>query len=294
MYLLIGCGYIGERVADLLLENGETVNAVTHSSESADKLSAVKQFPVLNADVGDMDSLRALQAKLPAMPEAVLHCASSNRGGAAQYQHVFVQGCKNLVEMFPTSHLLFTSSSSVYPQTDGSSVDETSPAEPDSLTSALLREAEKIVLNHAGGGAVARLAGLYGPHRSFVLKQFLQGTAAIEGNHGQGRCLNQIHREDASRAIVHLASGRKSGIFNVVDRHPMTQRECFLHLQTLFDRPLPPETEPKTERKRPWTHKCVMGDKLADSGFTWLYPSYFDALKNDRDLLPSILAQVAS
>ena len=58
--------------------------------------------------------------------------------------------------------LAFTSSTSVYAQGDGEWVTEESPAEPDRETGRVLRATEEFVL--AGGGIVARLAGIYGPN----------------------------------------------------------------------------------------------------------------------------------
>jgi shikimate kinase len=55
---------------------------------------------------------------------------------------------------------------------------------------------------------------------------------------------------------------------------------------------MPPITEPDTGRKRAWTHKRVSNAKLHASGWSPRYPSCFDALANEPDLLPSILAQV--
>lgn len=288
--LIIGCGYIGERVADLLHAAGHAVVGVTHSRESAERLSAGKPYDVLACDITSSDEVRALSGKIQAAPEVILHCASSSRGGAETYRRVYLEGCQHLVAAFPASHLAFTSSTSVYPQTDGSLVTEESDASPDRETSRLLRETEDLVL--ARGGLVTRLAGIYGPSRSFVLKSFLEGTASIEGNDGDGRCLNQIHREDAARALVHLITSGQQGVFNVVDSTPMTQRECFLALSWRFEKPVPEATPPNTQRKRAWTHKRVSNAKLLATGFTFQYPGYLDALAHDPDLVLSILAQV--
>jgi len=240
--------------------------------------------------VSEEASLQALALHLGQAPVGIVHCASSSRGGAEMYRRVYVEGMRHLQATFPQSRVLFTSSTSVYPQTDGSVVTEESDAHPDRETSRLLREAEELAL--AGGGAVARLAGIYGPGRSFVLKSFLEGTALIEGNEGAGRCLNQIHREDAAFGLVHILTVAKAGVYNVVDDHPMTQRECFTHLVALFHRPLPPAAPPNTARKRAWTHKYISNAKLRQSGWAPTYPSYFDALERDADLTPSVLAQV--
>ena len=65
--------------------------------------------------------------------------------------------------------LLFTSSTSVYSQRDGSWVTEESETKPARETGRILLETEKLVLER--GGMVARLAGIYGPGRSAVAEQ---------------------------------------------------------------------------------------------------------------------------
>jgi nucleoside-diphosphate-sugar epimerase len=292
MVLVIGCGYVGERAADLLHSQGHEVAGVVHSAGSALRLSQAKPYTVVVCDVSDDAAVCQLASGFPAAPRTILHCASSNRGGAEMYRRVHLEGCANLQRHFPASRLLFTSSSSVYPQTDGSLVTEDSDASPDRETSRLLRETEDSVL--ARGGCVARLAGIYGPHRSFVLKNFLEGTATIEGNDGDGRCLNQIHRDDAARALMHLITGSHQGIYNVVDDAPMTQRECFTELSRRFHRPMPPVSKPDVNRKRAWTHKRVSNAKLRATGWSPQFPDYFNALDDDPVLVSSILAQVGA
>ncbi len=288
--LVIGCGYVGERVADLLHEAGHDVVGATHSEDSAQRLSQAKPYTVHACDVGDENSVRGLMDEIIAPPEVIIHCASSNRGGAEMYRHVYLNGCRHLQNVLRGARLVFTSSTSVYPQTDGSWVTEERDATPDRETSRILRETEDNVLEHQG--CVARLAGIYGPGRSFVLKNFLEGTAVIEGNDGEGRWLNQIHREDAARALSHLALNKLTGIFNVTDDTPLTQRKCFEKLVSRFNKPMPQCAAPKTVRKRAWTSKRVSDSKLRASGWTPLYASYFNALENDAALVPSILDMI--
>lgn len=290
MYLIIGCGYVGECVADLLHEEGHEVVGVTHSTDSAHRLGLVKPYAVHACDISDQMSAQHLADKLSVSPAVILHCASSSKGGAEVYRKVYLQGCRHLQQVFPQSKILFTSSTSVYPQTDGSWVMEDSPANPDRETGVVLRETEDFVLSL--GGCVARLAGIYGPGRSFVLKNFLEGKATIESNEGQGRYLNQIHRDDAASALVHLIMGEHEGVFNVADSQPMTQRECFEHFVVKFNKPMPPVTPPSPERKRAWTHKRVSNARLLATGFDLKYPGYFDAMEHDKKLVPSIIALI--
>lgn len=288
--LIAGCGFVGERAADLLHAAGHEVTGLTHSPESAARLAAAKSWRVEPCDISNRDSVAALAAKIGTSIDAFIHCASSSRGGAEMYQTVYVDGMRHLVAAFPQAFALYTSSTSVYPQISGETVDESSSAEPDRDTGRLLREAENLALN--AGGAVARLAGIYGPGRSFVLKNLLEGKAAIEGNDGQGRLLNQIHADDAAAALVHLITRQLSGIFNVVDDAQMTQRQCLELLCAIFGLKVPGEREPDPNRKRGWSHKRVSNTKLHASGWQLRYTSYFDALRDDPDLVSSILSLV--
>src|SRR5678815_5513057 len=109
---------------------------------------------------------------------------------------------------------LYTSSTSVYGQTDGSLVDETSATEPKSETSKVLVDTEKLLRNCPA--ITLRLAGIYGPERGYLFQQFLRGEATITGE--GSRYLNMIHRDDVVRAIVGaLAHGKPGEIYNVTD-----------------------------------------------------------------------------
>ncbi len=259
--LLIGHGYLGQTVQRVFAAAGWQVTPVSLSGGEG----------VLACDVGDPASVASLKADTA--PDLIIHCAASGRGGADAYRHVYVEGCRNLARAFPGVPLIYTSSTSVYPQIDGSIVTEDSPTEPDRETGMLLLEAERIVI--AAGGTVARLSGIYGPGRSVILSKFLTGAAVIEED-GR-RFLNQIHRDDAARALLHLATGGHRGVFNVCDSHALSQRECYLALAAMFSLPLPPSGPRDLNRKRGWTHKIVSNEKLRSTGWQPEFPSFLDA-----------------
>ncbi|MEO5716211.1 MAG: NAD-dependent epimerase/dehydratase family protein [Luteolibacter sp.] len=260
--LLIGHGYLGQAVTREFRENGWDVKATSLSGSDG----------TISCDVGNPESV----GNLP-QADFIVHCAASGRGGAEAYQRVYVDGCRNLAEKFPGVPLLFTSSTSVYAQTDGSVVTEESPAIPDRETGSLLLAAEKVVLD--AGGTVARLSGIYGPGRSVILKKFLSGEAVIEED-GR-RFLNQIHRDDAARAIFHLAaSGVRGEIFNVSDSTPLSQLACYQALAEIFQKPLPPSGPRDLNRKRGWTHKQVSNGKLRAIGWEPEFPSFTAAVKS--------------
>ncbi len=289
---IAGCGFIGHALALRLHEAETTVIGLTHSEASADRLRRSSPFQVEAADIADPMAVAALGDRLPT-PAAIVHCASSGRGGAESYRAVYLEGCRNLHATCPSAHLVFTSSTSVYPQTEGESVTEESPAEPGRETGQILRQAEEIVL--AAHGTVLRLSGIYGPGRSVLLQRFLDGSARIES--GTSRFLNQIHRDDAVRAILTVlanSSRARGEIFNVCDGDPLTQRQCYEGLARLFDTPTPPEAPPDLNRKRGWTHKRVIPAKLHALGWQTRHSSFLDAARNDTEFVESIRRQVAN
>ena len=279
--VVAGCGFVGLAVARLLAGAGREVVGVTHSAESAAQLGG-EVFPAVACDITDRTALAA-RGELSGA-EVVIHCASSGRGGVEQYRAVYLDGARALAEVLAPRTLLFTSSTSVYAQTDGGWVSEESAAEPDRETGRVLREAEDFVL--AQGGTVARLAGIYGPGRSVLLRKFFAGEAVIEGD--GAKWINQAHRDDIAAALVHLVTTNARGIFNVNDDAPLAQRAVYAWLAQRFARALPPSGPIDRHRKRGWTNKRVSNAKLRATGWQARYPSFFAAVENDPALLAAV------
>ena len=283
--LIAGCGYVGSQLARILESGDREYIALSLSGKSSGPL----QSEVLSCNLSDLAALARLSQEIP-RPSVIAHCASSNRGGSDAYRAVYLCGVENLLSTFPDSRLFFTSSTSVYGQTDGSLVTEESPVEPERGTSQILRQTEDIVL--ANRGTVLRLSGIYGPGRCIYLQRLLDNSATIEPD-TVSRYLNQIHRDDAAAAIAHLMQQAKdevSGqIYNVTDGHSQTQRECYESLAGFFDRQLPPEAQPVEGSKRARTHRRISNDKLTATGWNPRYSTLLDALEKDADLVPSFI-----
>jgi nucleoside-diphosphate-sugar epimerase len=269
--IIIGCGFIGEATADLLFQEGWAVRGVCATVDSATKFSN-KPYAVEVCDASQVVHLRQF-ASASAPPDLIVFCASSRGGGEKEYRDLYLRGIQNLLEVWPRAQLLFTSSTSVYGQTQGELVDEESPTNPTPTTGKVLLEVEQVVL--ASGGTAARLAGIYGPGRTALMKKFLTGEAILEA--GGHRWTNQIHRDDASRALVHLINA-PPGIYNVCDDKPTTQLEIYQWLADFFRRPLPPEGFIDFRRKRGWTSKRVSNQKLRALAWAPQWPSYQSAI----------------
>ncbi len=286
--LIAGHGYVGSVLAQALHEEETPVTALNRRSPAGEA-----GYPVLSADISDAESVAGIAKELNPAPEAIIHCAASGRGGGVEaYRAVYVEGMKNLKAAFPGVPILFTSSTGVYGQDDGSTVTEESETAPTRETGQLLLEAESIALET--GGLVLRLAGIYGPDRSIYLQRILEDAATVEPD-WPPRYINQIHRDDIVGAILHLLTAGTSAyagrIFNVVDGTAMTQRQCYEGLAEGLELPLPPEA-PAKAGPRGLTSKIVSSAALKATGWEPIYPSYFDGLKNDPELVPSIWDKV--
>ena len=278
--LIAGCGYVGEATADLFQSAGWTVEGWVHSKESAERLS-FKPYSIHAIDI----SQSAEVAKRAEAFDAVIHCASSRGGDAEVYRQIYLNAARHVREAFPKAKILFTSSTSVYAQRDGSWVTEESATEPVRETSRILLEVEKLILEN--GGIVARLAGIYGPRRSALLSKFLNGTATIDPNNDG--FVNQVHRDDIASALFLLLNREASAsaqIYNIVDDQPILQSECYRWLAHRLNRPIPPMRKSEQPRKRGDTKKRVSNAKLRDSGWTPRYPTFADAM--EKSILPSL------
>ena len=284
--LIAGCGYVGEATADLFHSAGWNVEGWVHSKESGARLSA-KPYSIRVVDI----SQRPEVAKYAPSFDAVIHCASSRGGDAEAYRQIYLSGARQLLETFPKAKILFTSSTSVYAQCDGSWVTEESETKPVRETSRILLEVERLVLER--GGIVSRLAGIYGPQRSALLSKFLNGTAVFDPNND--RFLNQAHRDDIASALFLLLNREaqtSAQIYNVVDDQPILQSECYRWLAERLNRPLPPTKKSEQPRKRGDTNKRVSNAKLHQLGWTPSFPTFAEAM--ERSVLPSFAEAVSA
>ena len=272
--LIAGCGYVGQAAGDLFHAGGWGVEGWTHSAKSAASLSA-KPYPVYRVDIADQAQIRA-QAPAAGF-DAVIHCASSGGGGVEAYRQIYLNGARNLLNRFGGSQLLFTGSTSVYAQCDGSWVTEKSETKPAREEGRILLETENLVLGN--GGIVARLGGIYGPERSALLAKFISGTAMIDPEND--RFINQVHRDDIAAALFLLLNRPSLAreIYNVVDDQPILQTECYRWLAERMNHPVPPIGKAKGQPKRGASNKRVSNAKLRRLGWVPQYRTFAEAME---------------
>ena len=216
-------------------------------------------------------------ASLPREFDWVLLTASSSRGDAAVHRAVFVDGTTHLVNWLGNSstRVLFTSSTNVYPQMNGDWVDENSPETPVKGTALNLAEAENVLMESDIDCTILRVAGIYGPERGYLYRQFIKNEAVLTDK-GK-RWMNMIHRDDVVGAIL-TAMNTDPGIYNAADNEPVTQLHFFEWLAKGLEKPMPPEGEPVALKRAP-TNKRVKNNKLKAAGWALRYPTFREGYK---------------
>jgi nucleoside-diphosphate-sugar epimerase len=276
--LIVGCGYVGLPLGKELVRRGHEVFGLRRSVLAEAELWGAGITP-LHADITQPETL----ATLPRDFDWVVNCAASGGGGAADYRKIYLEGNRNLVAWLdgsPLKKFVYTSSTSVYGQNDGSVVTEESPVEPEADTSTILVETEKLLLSAVAErqfpAVILRVAGIYGPARGHWFKAFLRGEARIEGD--GSRFLNMIHRDDLIGVIIAaLETGKPGEIFNATDSEPVSQLKFFEWLAAELKRPLPPNIAADAEawRRRGVTNKQVSNTKLrAKLKYEFRFPDF--------------------
>ena len=226
--LVVGCGYLGERVARVWREAGDEVYATTRGP-GTDRLSRAGLRPIV-LDVTQGPRF----GDLPEVDTVVFAVGRDRRSGATMFD-IYVKGLRAVLDALPgpTGRVIYASSTGVYAQNAGEWVDETSVCEPVREGGKACLSGERLLLAHARGrdALVLRLAGLYGPGRMPRSADLTAGKP-IDGS--PDAYLNLIHVEDAAHAVLAAAAlGPGTGRTYVVsDGNPPRRAEYVRLLAT--------------------------------------------------------------
>ncbi len=273
--LVAGAGFVGR---ETLRQARGTYCSVAGIVRSNVPESPAPGEVMMAADLNDAAQRRAVAETL-SLEDGPLHlvfAASAGGRGPETFRALFIDALGALLREWRPARVVLASSTSVYGQTDGSWVDELSPAEPMAENSRTLLEAERLVTDH--GGIAARFSGLYGPGRCVYVRRLLEGTAEIEGD--GGRWVNQLHRDDAACALVFLlAKGDAGSVYNVTDDTPRTIANLYEALAEHYKLPMPPYGGVRVgNRRRAVTNKRVSNARLRALGWSPRYPAIETAL----------------
>jgi nucleoside-diphosphate-sugar epimerase len=267
--LIVGCGYVGTALAELRVALEDEVWGLKRTAVESSSNRLVQ------ADITAPETL----AGLPADLDVVVFSASSGGFDDASYEQVYVRGVRNVIRALHDQRqrprrFLFVSTTSVYGQTDGSIVNEDSPATPQIFAGTRMLEAEKQVLDSGFEPTILRLGGIYGPGRDRLIRSVREGSAVCYED--DPRFLNRNHRDDCAGALSHLIDLKTPrAIYLGVDHEPVGRSELLNWIADAcgVQRPkvLPLSQAPVS--RRPSNKRCS-NQRLLDSGYVFRFPSY--------------------
>lgn len=234
--VILGCGYVGRHVAALERDAGNDVLGVVRSDASAETL---RQHGIAAA-LADLDAPASLAA-LPLAGSIVYYFAPPPpRGITDPRMRAFVGALDPTV---PPARVVLISTTGVYGNCAGASIDEDTPINPQADRAFRRADAENTLRHwgheHAVPVVVLRVPGIYGPGR-LPEQRLREGRPVLRED--ESPYSNRIHIHDLARACFAAARrGAADRVYNVADGHPSTMTDYFNHVADALGLPRPPQ-----------------------------------------------------
>jgi len=231
--LIVGCGYVGSRLARRL--ESFDVTAVVRTPQSAAEL----ERQGIRAIALDLDRAR-LGAHIPERLEqaATFYLAPPPQQGESDLRlDRFLQ-----LATVPPATFVYMSTTGVYGDAKGETVDESTPVSPLSERARRRVSAEEMVrvwcTERRVRRVVLRVPGIYGPGR-LPLDRLRAREPAIRPD--EAGISNRIHVDDLVEACIAAATNLEArGVYNVTDGNSCSSTEFLDRVARLADLPPPP------------------------------------------------------
>jgi len=222
---ILGCGWLGTTLSKTLKDQGHNVKGSTTSTDKLDdnRTHLVKLASAANS-VYDPDFF-----------DCDLLVISNNVRMNHEADYLTrINFTIELIKRFNIPKVIFISSTSVYGEPN-TIVDETTPPQPETLSSKSLVEAERLFQNEPFSCTVLRFAGLNGPGRD--PGRFFAGKTGIPNGLAP---VNLLHLDDAvgiTRQLI--AAGSNHQIINAVSPGHPTRMDFYTRAAKQSDLELP-------------------------------------------------------
>lgn len=236
--LILGCGYVGVRLARTLKDEGVGVAATTSDPQRFPEIEAAGARAI-RADVLEPATLRPL-AEL--RPTVVFDLVGPQPLAPDRYT---AWGTRNIASVFvdsPPSALVYLSSTAVHEGRTTEWMDEETQVHPTTSFGEARAEAERIYLdlhqNHGFPVRICRASTIYGPHRT--LRGRLESGAYTRVD-DEEQWVSRIHVDDLVAGLIAAwQRGRSGSTYLLCDDEPVTEREYAEITAELLGLLLPP------------------------------------------------------
>jgi nucleoside-diphosphate-sugar epimerase len=242
---IVGCGYIGRRVAKLEQAEGSRVSAMARSESSA---KALRQEGI-EVVMGDLDEPVSMKA-LSLASRIVYYFAPPPVEGLVDSRMEGFLSCLN--SSFLPERVVLISTTGVYGNCRGEWVTEERPAAPEADRANRRLSAENLLSSWGEENSVPviilRVPGIYGPGK-LPEKRLRQGLPVLSEE--DAPFSNRVHADDLARACLAAArKGKGGGIYNISDGHPTTMTDYFYKVADHLGIPRPPAISLEEARRQ--------------------------------------------
>lgn len=234
--LIVGCGYVGRRLARAL-KSTHNIIGVVRSESSREELG---QLGIASALL-DLDQTRAKKFLPRELTEqaALFYFAPPPPQGLSD---VRLDRFFPMVDALPRL-FVYISTTGVYGNTDGAEVDETCKVNPQTQRAQRRVSAEDMTrvwcTENQVRRVVLRAPGIYGPGR-LPIERLQRGEPLIHA--AEAGISNRIHVDDLVSACIAAEQNTEArGVYNVTDGNSISATEFALRVAALAQLPAPPQ-----------------------------------------------------
>ncbi len=267
---IIGCGYVGQEVAELWHQRGEKVAVTTTSPSKKDRLQQIaSEVAVLMGS--DLDRLKQFVAD----KDVLLLSVGAKQRTPDTYHQAYLETTTNVVrairETGNVRQLIYTSSYGILGKQESEIVDETAIPNPGSEYGQILTQTEQILLSVSESEfktCILRLSGIYGPGRELI-KIFGRISGTTRPGLGD-KYTNWVHLDDIVGAIDFAKQHQLQGIYNLASEQTLTTKEFFEKLFTAHN--LPGVSWDSTQEDPRSYNMKLSSQKIKNAGYKFIHP----------------------
>ncbi|HEY9051986.1 MAG TPA: SDR family oxidoreductase [Gammaproteobacteria bacterium] len=234
--VILGCGYIGQWVAQQLLDNAGSVLGIVRSQQS---LETCKQKGI-HCQLLDLDdSAAGFKSDEDLSGDIILYLAPPQAKGE---EDVRMQHFLRLIDRQLPSKFVLLSTTGVYGDCGGDWIDETTPVDP-KVDRARRRysaecQVQDFCIRRNIPLTILRVPGIYGPGK-FPLERIRKAMPIVREE--DSPFSNRIHAADlVNICIKSITDDTITGIYNCTDGHPTTMYDYFMKVAQAHNLPSPP------------------------------------------------------
>ena len=231
-FIILGCGYVGTRLAGTAQGSGFSVSAMVRTQDSAAALQS-NGVSVVKLDL-DRDSAAAVSMG----GEVLFYLVPPPASGIKDTR--IANFLKNVPEQLPR-RLVYLSTTGVYGDCQGDWVDEKRQPAPGNDRARRRLDAEQQFAAFARARGVElvilRVAGIYGPGR-LPRQRLERGEPVLDD--AKAPISNRIHVDDLVQVLIAAGVNPEArGIYNVSDGHPSSMTDYLSRVASILELPQP-------------------------------------------------------